>query len=328
MRGKELIAFLHDDNIRKFALKTKYFKNKNVDFASDFDLFSALCDSISLFAGHRVRASLIDSIESGFGERINPTDLILSEYRKALWQEIFSEERASNASNKLKGSATGLSDFEYCEKKISLKTIDLSASLDTHLEDIFDALDYIMEKIENNGIEGVRFDMRKIEYVRTNDFFAKESYGLLRQELDNGGAFLIWLLCRILMKANLTLILMVDNFNQAKKILELFSILRLNPQIIISFDAFEKEDYKSYTELVLSEYKKSISLEPYFSKEMRVSDATASIKELISDIPIVFLKVGYGNKGAELFFKALDIALDGIAEGEKNIIFNYLYMGE
>ena len=320
MRGESLIKYLHDENVRRFAFKTEFFKDKNIEFASDFDVFSAICDSVSLFVCHSVRNDLFFAIKP-YADDVDPFLLYDVEYRKVIWQRVFCEESESSFENirfekdfNIKGSSLVI--FE--------KATDIDSLVECDCDTVFDVLDRALKKIKEDNIKIINFDVRTIKYSRPDDFHASESY---KQFVGgkSGDVFLLWLLCRIFMNFDLKLRLIVNSSSEAKQILNLLSSIKLSPCIYICFDVFKENEYQNFIDMVLENYKKNISLELYFSKEIDKNNLSVVLKKLIHIIPIACIKVS--NDNFDVFLKALDIALAGaINSAEKSALLNFLSM--
>ena len=73
----------------------------------------------------------------------------------------------------------------------------------------------------------------------------------------------------------------------------------------------------------MENYKKNISLELCFSKEIDKNDLSDVLKKLMNIIPIVSVKVS--NENLDIFLKAIDIALkDSVNSVEKSALLNSL----
>ena len=320
MRGESLIEYLHDENVRRFAFKTVFFKDKNIEFASDFDVFSAICDSISLFICHPVRNELIFAIKH-YVEDVDPFLLCNVEYRKEIWQRVFCEdfEPSFKNSKTVESFNTKGSSLVVFEKSADIKSL-----VEPNCNTIFEVLDSVLEKIKNDNIKIINFDVRAIRYSRPDDFHAMQSYNQFVNG-KGGDVFLLWLLCRIFMNFDLKLRLIVNSSSEAKQVLNLLSSIKLSPCIYICFDVFKENEYQNFIDIVLENYKKNISLELCFSKEIDKNNLSVVLKKLIHIIPIACIKVS--NDNFDVFLKALDIALAGaINSAEKSVLLNFLSM--
>ena len=316
MKGESLIKYLHDEKVRMFAFKTDFFIDKNTDFASDFDVFSALCQSNLFFAGHYVRAELLSVLKSCVSNRVEPFFLCSPNYRKELWQRVFYDEEDFSV------SATdtldiGVTDFYVSEKSIGIKDL-----VDFSCDTIFEALNKTLEKINDDGIGIIDFDARDLVYSRPDDFHAGESYRLL-SEGESGDVFFLWLLCRIFMNLDVKLRLKADSVPNVKKVLNLLSSLKLFPKTYISFDISKENEYEELLDIVLKDHKKNISLELDIPKEIDKTLFSDTLKKIFEVIPLVLIKVDYSS--ADRFCDALDLFLvDTLALDERELLIGSL----
>ena len=318
MRGEALIDYLHNDKVRKFAFKTEFFKGKNIEFASDFDVFCAICNSISLFAGHYIRDSLLFALERSLNEKIEPFLLYSNEYKKYIWQRIFYED------SMLYYQAQKKTFFEIDTSSAVLneETVNIIDLVDLTCETAFYALDTVFSKLKNTEARIITFDIRGLKYARPDDFHAGENYKNLIQNGD-GDVFLLWLLCRIFMNFDLELRLVADKAIDAQRILDLLASVKLSPKTYIRFDVLEESEYERLEETVLDFYKKNISLELYISKEIDKDTFCVKLKKLISIIPLACINIP--QEQAERVCEALDTVLEGTLDlREKNTLLSCL----
>ena len=303
MRGAELIAFLHNETVRRFAFKTEFFRGKNIDFASDFDIFSALCDSISLFAGHPLREKFLFVLRESLADEIDVSLFYNVEYKKVMWQRIFYEE-SKPFSKKDEVLIVDTSHIFVFQKSVSLnELVDLKSNT------IFDALNQVLEKIKNEDVKMISFDVRTLKYSRPDDFHAGESYKNLING-SNGDVFFLWLLCRVFMNVDLKLRLTVASAEEAEKILNLLYSIKLSPTVYIDFDIFAKEEYQNLMDIVLKNYKKNISLEISIPKEIDENILAVALKDVMQVVPLTCIRVGRDN--FDIFCNALDLVLSDI----------------
>ncbi len=315
MRGERLVEFLRDKNIRDLAFKTKYFKVKSTEFASDFDVFCALCDSFSLFAGHSIRKNFMTVLESSI-ENIDFLRLSSIEYQKALWQCVFYED--FELSNDEIESETAF-QINCEELYIKGRSACLSELADLSRDSIFDVLEGTLAQICARGVEMIDFDARNLNYSRPDDFHAQESY-----KQENGkDVFSLWLLCRVFMKLGLKLRLTVNSVLEAEKILDLLSSVKLAPQIYIRFNILARNEYQNLSEFIFKNGKKNISLELYFSKEIDKDILIEKLKELFAVIPIACMSMTLNT--AESLCEILDEIFESSAKiDEREVLINSL----
>ena len=320
MSFESLIEYLHNDNVRRFAYKTKFFQGKNTEFASDFDVFSAICDSISLFVCHPVREKLFLAVQNCTVDKIEPALFYDYKYRKYLWQRIFYENQENCLEN---CEYINPLKIDVSDRIIFEKSVELSDLVDVNCDTIFDVLNNALKIIKTENIKISTLNARKFKYSRTDDFHASKSYKQFVEGKD-GDAFLLWLLCRILMNSDIKLRLTVNSASEAEKILTLLSTVKLSPFIYISFDIFAKNEYQKFIDIVLENYKKNISLEIRFSKEIDESTLIATIKELFCVIPFACIKISRDN--LDTFCNALNMILsECLDDDERMLLLNSLH---
>lgn len=316
--------FLRDLQVRRFVFKTEYFKNVNTDFASDFDVYTALCESITFFVGNQIRDSFLRVLSDESSEDVTPLALCNSEYRKNLWKRVFYDE-SSKALNMEKKALNPC--FLKEQSLISQESIDISGLVRIDFENIFDALEDALLTLSAKKVGMISFDMRGMKYTRPNDFLAQKSYEQFKLGATDGTAFFLWLLCRILMKTKFTLRIIVDDTEAAESIIELLSVLKLDTEIYISFSDCLTDEYEKYARLLLQNYKKNISLELYISKEMERDAILERFENIIKIIPLVCIKIPC--EAADIVCSLIDNLLEGKVESaEKNIIINALRRAE
>ena len=317
MKVESLIKYLHDEKVRKFSFKTDFFKNKNTDFASDFDVFSALCKSNLLFVGHSVRTKFFCGLKNCVSEDIDPIFLYSADYRKALWQRVFYDGVNDFSVSSIDNFDIVASDFYIFEKSVDIKDL-----VNFNRNTLFEALDDALEKIKAENVKMIKFDVRDLKYVRTDDFHAGESYKLLSQG-EKGDVFFLWLLCRIFMNLNIKLRLIVDNADSARRISELLSSVKVSPQTYIRFDISKENEYEALVDLVLKNHKKDISLELDIPKEIDKNLFSDALKKLFAVIPLALIKVDYCN--ADRFCDALESSVaDILSLNERELLIDSL----
>ncbi len=317
MRGESLVAFLHDTNVRRFAFKTKYFKDKNTDLASDFDVFSALCDSVLLFAEHPIKSEFLSVLEDLSSSAIEPVNLLCAEYRRAVWQKIFYDDAVDACVR-----ASCFDNIAFSQQFIFGKSINIEELVCKNCVSSFDALESALLEISEQKADILTFDIRYINYERPDDYHAERAYLDVKQG-KSGDVFWLWLLCRILMKTKLKLRLIVNSAKDVEQILELLSTVKLSPEIYICVDILEQNEYQGYIDLILNNYKKNISLEPLFSKEIDSNILFENLKKLFCTVPLACVRVTL--ESADILCESFDnIFADSLSKSERSILISSL----
>ena len=280
MKEYELKSFLEDKDVR-FLAQRIFLLNKsiiNIENASDFDVFDALCSRLYLFACHPIRERLLKLLSSGVSSEIEPDMLYDREYRKALWQKIFIDGNIDLLDTRSEIKIPIISDIEntvFC----------INSKIDIYFTDIHSLLEATLVKIRDRRVTKLFFDARTVTFSRPDDFHAQIAYNSLKNGDNNSSLLELWLLCRILMNTDIPLSLRVENTKKAENILNLIFRLGLSPKIIIGFDISDNIDYSKIYELLSFYGKKNISLEIFCSKEN-----IDRILEFANIVPLTFVE--------------------------------------
>ena len=307
MNNIALIDFLREKNTRTVAFKMLSSGIIDPENASDFDVFDVLCKKLYLLAANPLRERFVRLLCEASGDEIKPIMLYDCEYRKMLWQKIFSLDDI--ALPKVESNP-----LEAVECRWEARSICLNSLIDYSFENIRDLLKNTLDKIKAEQANECFFDATEIIYARPDDFHAQEEYEKLKGGGVDRSLTSLWLLCRVLMNTSLSLRLRVDSQKKAEDILSLIFRLGSSPKTVISYDASLMTDYaKTYCYLT-DNYKKNISLELDFSKEN-----SGYVLDFLSDIPLAFVeKINVRSK-------TVRNALSGRAEeGEIALIISYL----
>ena len=282
MDNGELISFLRDENLRFIALKMPTLKStlRNIRFASDFDVYNALCENLYLIAGHPIRIRLLSLLAKCSKSEISVPLLYDSEYRKKLWQRIFFDEKVD-----LPTAFNGSFDDKKTTSYVEANGFCINSVIDYSFENIRQLLDDIIVKIEKSNANEIIFDARKIIFSRPDDFHSQEAYKSCKNQDGDSSLVELWLLCRILMKTELTLNLIIDSAKIAEQILELVFRISSVKKVIISFDISSEIEYADVYNILSKYSQKNISLELIGYKE----NENDFIK-FLSVVPIAFVE--------------------------------------
>ena len=275
---------------------------------SDFDVFNALSEKLYLLAGNPIRDRFLDLICKASFSEINPAMLCDLEYRKNVWQKIFSD-----SSIMLPQTVMFIEENAHRSKKKD--GFCLNYLIDSSFEDIYDLLDNVIVKIEHERAEECFFDATDIEYIRPDDFHAQKEYVRLKNGENDSSTVALWLLCRVLMKARLNLRLKVESAKKAEDIISLISRLGLSPTIIISFDISKMTDYNGLYQFLINNYKKNISLDVSCSRENK-----NEFLNFLNVVPLVFVE--NINSKLEIIQEIFDTIL---SKEESALAISYLY---
>ena len=299
MNNNELISFLKDDKVRFIALKMPTLKStlKNIQCASDFDIYNALCENIYLLAGNPIRARFLELLSKYSKLEFPPNFLYNLEYRKKLWQRIFFDIEidlpyVSNISfNK-----------ENSDQKIDKSAFCINSVIDYSFENIQQLFDDIIVKIRNSRTNEIVFDARNIIFLRPDDFHSQKAYDACKGGNVDASLIELWLLCRILMKFDLPLNLIINSDEIANQILDLVFKVADVKDIFISFDFSSNLDYNDLYNILLKYRQKNISLELICTKE-----SEREFIEFLRIIPLLFVeKMNFSSTVNDVFNNILE----------------------
>ena len=217
---------------------------------SAFERFAFICENPELFVGNRSLALLLSAIRCDTGERMNPCrHLPLDRERtKALWQGIFTLDNKPNRESEPDGD----NSFEY-EDFLIEKCTELyrrsnenplnAVSVEDMLltiknekksfpEDTERMAEMLVERCKNSGANLLLVDFRDREYIRPDayhaeqiykDFTSDENYKNINEILTLS----VWLLCRAMMKSELSPCIYINNSEGLKITLDLLTRLKI-----------------------------------------------------------------------------------------------------
>ena len=280
--SNKLMIFLKNENTRIIASKMPSLKNGviNTQYASDFDVFNALCEDFYLLVGHPTRDMLLRLLTEYSASDISPIMLYDVEYRKKLWQKIFIDDAIALPQAQV--------NFYYKIKSYTIEKdniFSINCAIDLSCESIYDLLNRCLEKIKNNSLTIASLDARKIKYLRPDDFHAQKNYEGLKNGEEDSSLLLLWLSCRVLMNTDMQLSLIVDDIKSAEDILILIYRLGLSPDIRLCIDISKFQDFSGIYNLLMQYCKKNISLELFGAKE----NIDMLIK-IFKEIPLAFIE--------------------------------------
>lgn len=309
MKDGKLISLLRDDKNRFIASRIAMLtcdRRKSL-FLSDFDVFDILCENLYMMEFHELRKNFLNAIEAESGIEISVAELYSPKYRISLWQKIFDIDAECKR------------DIEPTPKKINNaiqnKVFDLNFCIDNHFNSIYDLLQNVLENIKNANPDAIAFDAVNICFSRPDDYSASLNYQANKIGEGDASVVSLWLLCRVLMNTNASLVLKCESAQKAEKILNLIFNLRLTPKTVIFFETSIADKYNEIFDMLLKYKEKNISL-GLLPKE------SEDLISILENIPLCF--VADVNASQNLIFDAFD----GVPEYEKPMIFSLLNMEE
>ena len=317
-------VFLKNSYTRRIACKVLSEKVNiaELDLLSDYDIFSAICDYYPLMAGHSLRKTF-DQILLNNGLSVDPFKIQDSEYKKAIWKKIyFPEESTFDALDISKVNALN----KYGERRYkSEEFFFLNEKIDITCKDIFSLLEKILYGINRGNKKIIYCDISEIEYRNTDDYHANKAYISFKENSCISAELLLWLLCRLSMRNDYVIYLKTDTVEKAKKVIELIYARRAFPHIYLSFDLKSREEIENIFDFYLQNYKKNISLEFYFSKEISIEKMSSTLCETLNIIPLGMSAPSEFLVDMKLYNKALKLALEYLSENqvERDFLLNY-----
>ena len=305
MEDSKLVLFLHDEKTRFIVSRIAFLNNdfRKFEFFSDFDVFNILCENLYLLKYHKTRDEFLNVLENMIGRKIETSKLSLPQYRISIWQKIFKCEESFDREI----------NFPHAAIKPSAKNrvFHLDSCIDNNYSDIFELLQSSIDAIKRIDANSIFFDANNIIYSRPDDYRASINYEAIKSEEKDSSMLLLWMLCRILMNTDATLILRCNSIEKIESILSLVFNLRLSPKIILSLNNMNKADCDKVFDLLFKFKEKNISLElsPKESDEL---------VDMLREMPLCF--ISNVNAKQQLLYNAFNAA----GEQEKINIFTFL----
>lgn len=244
-------------------IKAKEYNNflacidSNIHTMSDFELFAFVCENISLMQGSMLRKNFLDALKSDTGKDIPPSALKNRETQKLLWRAV-------------NGAYDLIPDFQ-AEQEDNVCRTDYSNPKNLNLllqrDNIPDDIDLFIEQID----QSVMADLSGLKYRRPDEYHVALTYDKIKrgEKCDSKDfcALICWILCKALMKKDITLYLLADeSMETAYSVLSLIEGRKLYPDIRLCIHP-STHIAEGIAELCLNSRKKNISPEIIFSEE-------------------------------------------------------------
>lgn len=285
MSEKSLADFLRSPKARIIAQRlVSQKKSINLKSISDYDVYSILCESISLLALHPIRKELISSHFTVLGQGFSPMLLTNDIYRKEAWKGIFLSQNNIFSQNEYEYIKAPFEFWSVERKELHLNDeIALIDFENLNEKSPFALLDFLLNRIKKEKIEALAIDMRRIKYIRPDDFHANECFGgLCAGKNEDSSILILWLLCRALMNSNVDLRIISNEVKGVENLHRLFNQARVYPKIKISMDIESSE----FIELAPLIEEKNISLEFFATKEIEKYALQNQLTKLLNAIPL------------------------------------------
>ena len=251
------LQVLNDENFKRTTSLVWSDEKCKFDSLSDFERFVFVCENAELFIGTRALDLFLSALLYDTGERIDISrDLPLDRERtKELWRRIFLSENKQGIESEI---------FPECEKILEEKCIELyrrsnekplnAVSIEgmllsmkndkkTFPEDTEKMAEILVEECNNQGADLLSVDFRDREYIRPDAYHAEQIYNSFVSDEkykninENEKLTLsVWLLCRAMMKSELSPCIYIKNSEGLKITLELLTRLKIERPLTVCID--------------------------------------------------------------------------------------------
>ncbi len=257
----------------------------DIEKMSDFEALAFACENISFTVGSRFRKDFLSALSEDMHMRLSIEDLKNREVQKTVWRVINGDYKVHNdiAKTHISEDFSQLFNVSYIATPVLL-----NAFLENRTE-LPDTLGLLIEKIAEHG--EIAVDMSDFQYSRPDEYHTNRTYQrLLSGEVCQTcemSALLCWIICRVLMRKNTRLYILVnDSLKETEKLLRLLEERKLYPKISVCFAADDKSIFDTVAELCLRAKEKNISSEIIVPEEMEEKFIYETVKQLIWNIPV------------------------------------------
>ena len=251
------LQLLNNENFKRTTSLVWSDEKCKFDGLSDFERFAFVCENAELFIGNRALELLLSALLYDTGERIDICrDLPIDRERtKELWRRIFLSENAKE--NKLENSPKY---EELLEEKcaelyrrsnekplnvLSIEDVLLSMKNDKTAfpSDTEKMAETLVERCKKRGADLLSVDFRDREYIRPDAYHAEQIYNSFasgeKYKNTNKNEMLtlsVWLLCRAMMKSELSPCIYLKNSEGLKITLDLLTRLKIKRPLTVCIE--------------------------------------------------------------------------------------------
>ena len=251
------LQVLNDENFKRTTSLAWSDEKCKLDALSDFDRFAFVCENAELFIGNRALELLLSALLYDTGERIDICrDLPIDRERtKELWHRIFLSENAKENKLEISPKYEELLE-EKCrelyrrsnEKPLNVLSIEdvlLSMKNDKTAfpNDTEEMAEILVERCKNSGADLLSVDFRDRKYIRPDAYHAEQIYKsfasdeIYKNTNDNEMLTLgVWLLCRAMMKSELSPCIYIKNSEGLKITLDLLTRLKIERPLTLCIE--------------------------------------------------------------------------------------------
>lgn len=259
MRAVE--ALLSDGDIMRTVRLAYSGEKYRFDALSDFERFAFICESAELFIGNKVLDLLSAAICADCGERFCFTfeRKLEREETKALWQRIFAPDALARRECVPAAENTSESKCLLDEKCAELyrlskeKTPNCLSVEETLLglkqskiafpKDIEAMAQMLAKECNISGTEWLSVELRNREYIRPDAYRSEQIYKSFASDENYKSAdeneiltLSVWLLCRAMMKSELSPCIYINNSEELKIMIDLLTRLKLARKMTLCVD--------------------------------------------------------------------------------------------
>ena len=242
------LQLLNDENFRRTTSLVWSDEKCKFDGLSDFERFAFVCENTELFIGNRALDLLLSALLYDTGERIDISrDFPLDRERtKELWRRIFLSEKEKGDTPEISLKYEDLL-LEKCRELyrrsnesplnvLSIEDVLLSMKNDKTAfpSDTERMAEMLVERCKNSGADLLSVDFRDREYIRPDAYHAEKIYRGFASDENykniNENEMLtlsVWLLCRAMMKSELSPCVYIKNSEGLKITLDLLTRLKI-----------------------------------------------------------------------------------------------------
>ena len=251
------LQLLNDEKFKRTTSLVWSDEKCKFDGLSDFERFAFVCENAELFIGNRALDLLLSALLYDTGERIDICrDLPLDRERtKGLWRRIFLSENKKE--NKLEISPKYeellvekcIELYRRSNKKplnvLSIEDVLLSMKNEKTAfpEDTEKMAEMLLERCKKRGADLLSVDFRDRKYIRPDAYHAEQIYNsfasdeIYKNTNDNEMLTLgVWLLCRAMMKSELSPCIYIKNSEGLKITLDLLTRLKIERPLTLCIE--------------------------------------------------------------------------------------------
>ena len=251
------LQLLNNENFKRTTSFVWSDEKCKFDGLSDFERFAFVCENAELFIGNRVLELLLSALLYDTGERIDICrDLPIDRERtKELWRMIFLSENAKENKLEISPKYEDLLE-EKCaelyrrsnEKPLNVLSIeDVLLSIKNEKkafpEDTEKMAEMLVERCKKRGADLLSVDFSDREYIRPDPYHAEQIYSSFasgeKYKNTNENEMLtlsVWLLCRAMMKSELSPCIYLKNSEGLKITLDLLMRLKIARPLTLCID--------------------------------------------------------------------------------------------